>query len=1365
MPFTSSQRQTIIDMRTSIEAGIAYQGNMIKYGDIYQYMADVSKNQSGVDARSIEWLYGASEVNKGVGDFSAFIRAYTRAQSDIRLKTNPTDAQLQTVSDNIAKAVIADALTLNGIPSLTQIGSKDANTVATGFFNGDAAGWSGNLMFAGLGDSTPFMSNIIGDKTDTYNVLAMIKSAKIAGQQLDFLGKVNVLWTLIETTWSISGVTDALQAVSSEELALINGVYRSPSILPSVVDHTQIVLGTVAGNDPLLGSANLDYIHGGGGNDIMNGADGNDIVDGGTGNDILEGGKGSDLLVGGKGDDQLNGGDGSDTYGFSKTDGKDVITDSDGQGQIVIDGKLISGAAKYVNATTWTLDGYTLQKAGADTKIIIDANNEITITGLSAAAPKLGIILPATQAHDANSFTFGTTFDNRIGGTNYVPETGSATGYERLAVNIHYMLDSTPPQISNVSGTYTYTYAIRGVAEIDGKSQVYDRGSLTIVDRATVVAGVGDSYSVVLKTAQTSTAAPDYAYADFQIGGTATMFTTNGIAPTNPSLPAGTNAYADYLVWFQGFGHAGVITAGANKSTFPPFTLSAAGANPYPVNTTATAANDSLTGDDATTTLDGGAGDDTMLGRGGADHLTGGLGNDTVYGGMGADVLVAGAGNNVLVGGDYFQDYLDGGVDVLDYAAWTQAITATSHASTHVMTVVRGTETDTLYGIDHVIGTAFADTMTGRNIATTLSGGAGNDSLTGGNATDALRGDAGADTLKSGDADDALAGGTGNDSVVGGRGNDVYQYALGDGADTVFDTGAVADQDTLIITGYALSAAVFTRVGNTDDFTITFTGSSTDSIRVRRGLEVGANTLETVSFASGGSKTIAAIRAEVLGKQATAGNDAIVGIAGISNTISGAAGNDSLTGESLADSLAGDAGNDTLKGGYGNDTLASGVGADLLVGGRDNDSYLYVKGDGMDTIYETGGTTDADTLTITNHASSVAVYTRVGNTSDFTINFTGTATDSILVQQGLEGGSDALENITFASGGSKTIAQIRTEVLAKQVTTGNDTIIGIDGVANTLSGGAGNDSLTGDTLNDVLNGDAGNDTLKGSSGNDTVTGGLGLDSSEGGTGNDTFFFNKLDGTDVIYDRGGSSDVDALTITGYASTEAVFNRVGNSDDFTITFTSGTDSITVQQGLEVGGDTLETVTFASGGSKTVTQLRTELLAKQVTAGNDTITAFSGSASTINGGAGNDVLTGSSQADLLRGESGNDTLNGSTGVDTVIGGLGVDALTGGSSGDRFEFAAGDMSIGAAADNITDFSRTQADKLALLGMGLSAAGFVGAGAFTAGGAIEFGYTKVAANNTTLIRIDADNNGIADREITLAGIQLDMLASDFLFL
>jgi predicted chitinase len=109
-------------------------------------------------------------------------------------------------------------------------------------------------------------------------------------------------------------------------------------------------------------------------------------------NDNIKGGGSSDELYGGKGNDQLLGGDGSDTYGFGKTDGKDVITDSDGQGQVVIDGKAVSGAAKYVNATTWTLDVYTLTKAGADVKIAFDANNDNHCIQLCDCASKNNLL-------------------------------------------------------------------------------------------------------------------------------------------------------------------------------------------------------------------------------------------------------------------------------------------------------------------------------------------------------------------------------------------------------------------------------------------------------------------------------------------------------------------------------------------------------------------------------------------------------------------------------------------------------------------------------------------------------------------------------------------------------------------------------------------------------------------------------------------------------------------------------------------------------------------------------------------------------------------------------------------------------------
>src|SRR5919199_3686943 len=64
--------------------------------------------------------------------------------------------------------------------------------------------------------------------------------------------------------------------------------------------------------------------------------------------------------------------------------------------------------------------------------------------------------------------------------------------------------------------------------------------------------------------------------------------------------------------------------------------------------------------------------------------------------------------------------------------------------------------------------------------------------------------------------------------------------------------------------------------------------------------------------------------------------------------------------------------------------------------------------------------------------------------------------------------------------------------------------------------------------------------------------------------------------------------------------------------------------------------------------------------------------GAAATVSGGAGDDVLTGSSAIDTLSGGAdddtldggaGNDTLNGDNGDDSLLGGLGNDVMNGGT------------------------------------------------------------------------------------------------------
>lgn len=63
-----------------------------------------------------------------------------------------------------------------------------------------------------------------------------------------------------------------------------------------------------------------------------------------------------------------------------------------------------------------------------------------------------------------------------------------------------------------------------------------------------------------------------------------------------------------------------------------------------------------------------------------------------------------------------------------------------------------------------------------------------------------------------------------------------------------------------------------------------------------------------------------------------------------------------LAGTNLADRLHGGSDNDTLHGGAGSDELHGGVGNDVLEGGVGDDAYVFNKGDGVDTIIDSGAT-------------------------------------------------------------------------------------------------------------------------------------------------------------------------------------------------------------------------------------------------------------------------------------------------------------------------------------------------------------------------------------------------------------------------
>ena len=82
-------------------------------------------------------------------------------------------------------------------------------------------------------------------------------------------------------------------------------------------------------------------------------------------------------------------------------------------------------------------------------------------------------------------------------------------------------------------------------------------------------------------------------------------------------------------------------------------------------------------------------------------------------------------------------------------------------------------------------------------------------------------------------------------------------------------------------------------------------------------------------------------------------------------------------------------------------------------------------------------------------------------------------------------------------------------------------------------------------------------------------------------------------------------------------------------------------------------------------------------------------------INGGDGNDTLTGNSQNDVVTGDDGNDTLSGGDGNDTLTGGDGNDSLTGGAGNDTYLFNTNDVDAG---ETITEASSGGTDTISII-------------------------------------------------------------------
>ena len=662
---------------------------------------------------------------------------------------------------------------------------------------------------------------------------------------------------------------------------------------------------------------------------------------------------------------------------------------------------------------------------------------------------------------------------------------------------------------------------------------------------------------------------------------------------------------------------------------------------------------DAMAGDNAANQLDGGAGADQLTGRGGADALQGGSGDDTLNGGGGADTLA---------GGDGF-----------DSASYSDAMGAV--AADMVAGGSLGDATgDRFSSIEALIGSGFADALSGDAGANRLDGAAGHDTLIG-------RG--GADRLFGGAGDDLLSGGAAADQIDGGEGYDTASYAAATGAVTVdLATPATnegeAAGDVIVATEALLGSAYSDRLAGDAGANRIDGGAGDDTLTGRGGADslIGGTGFDFASYAGTATGLVVDLLTPSL-NTADALSDVLTGIEGIMGSVWA----DDLRGDGLANWLDGGAGNDSLTGRDGHDTLAGQAGADRLSGDGGND--VLSGGDGNDTLFGGAGN---DTLE------------------------GGPGTDSLT-------GGAGIDWVSFISASLSVTVDLTTPSQNKGAALG-DKLAEIEGVigsahADILRGGTLADLLAGADGADSLMGRGGADLLFGGTGNDTLDGGTGADRLDGGDGHDTVSYAsattdlRLDLALPVQNLGAAvGDVfisiesvigttRADTLWGSALSDRFDGGAGNDQlggrggDDNLSGGAGNDTLTGGAGNDTitGGDGFDYASYDTAAAA----VRVDLSAPTVNSGDaagDWLSGIegvsgSGFADTLAGDAFANRLEGGAGADLLQGRAGADQLFGGSGNDTLEGGTGIDILTGGDGFDFVSYA--NASNGLRVDRTT--------------------------------------------------------------------------------
>lgn len=383
------------------------------------------------------------------------------------------------------------------------------------------------------------------------------------------------------------------------------------------------------------------------------------------------------------------------------------------------------------------------------------------------------------------------------------------------------------------------------------------------------------------------------------------------------------------------------------------------------------------------------------------DYLTGDAGANIITGGLGNDLLTASGGGDTLSGG--------AGTDTVSYFG-SGAVTVTINSS-----ATHDGFTDILTGMENLIGSSFADIITGDSGDNFIDGGLGNDTVIGGAGIDTISyanagaavnvdlsgagvnvsGAYGSDTLTlmeniigsiandslTGDGNaNIIEGGAGNDVLAGGAGIDTASYSTADNG--VFVNLAIATAQNTSGAGSDTLSQFENLIGSAHNDTLTgdsaansLNGGAGDDLLIGG---VGADALiggigtDTVSYASAGSNIIM-----TLGRsgQPAATGDAVGDTFNSIENVIGSNNNDNLSGSAGNNTITGGLGDDLIYASDGNDIIYANQGHDSAYGENSNDTF-YVSSlvQNLPNLIDGGsGNGSRDAGNVQNHGGNVMV--------------------------------------------------------------------------------------------------------------------------------------------------------------------------------------------------------------------------------------------------------------------------------------------------------------------------------------------------------------------------------------------------------